>query len=393
MRQFDFTMPTKFYVGFGQVQVLKEIAGEYGKKALLCADATMGQLGFLEKVKGLLNAAGVEVEVIDDVQPNPKDVDIDHQVQYFLEKKCDFTVGLGGGSSMDTAKAVAFLAAQGGGSVRSYVAGGEKSDLADVKKPYPVICITTTAGTGSEATKWFVVTDTVNHDKPGVGHDLLMPSVSIVDPEFMMSLPAGVTRSCGIDVLFHAMEAYVAKCANAFTDMAALEALRLVMRYLGRAIENGSDDKEAREGMAWANTLGGIVIGEGNSGTVAIHALGHSIGGQTNAPHGLTMCPLAVPYVERTWKADVEKYANLTRVFGYGEADMTTEELAALCPQAMKGVLQRFGCDVTMRDLGVTEEMIEPMTDSVFQTMGGVLGNSLVEFTRDDVIALYKAAL
>ena len=393
MRQFDFTMPTKFYVGFGQVQVLKEIAGEYGKKALLCADATMGQLGFLEKVKGLLNAAGVEVEVIDDVQPNPKDVDIDRQVQYFLEKKCDFTVGLGGGSSMDTAKAVAFLAAQGGGSVRSYVAGGEKSDLADMKKPYPVICITTTAGTGSEATKWFVVTDTVNHDKPGVGHDLLMPSVSIVDPEFMMSLPAGVTRSCGIDVLFHAMEAYVAKCANAFTDMAALEALRLVMRYLGRAIENGSDDKEAREGMAWANTLGGIVIGEGNSGTVAIHALGHSIGGQTNAPHGLTMCPLAVPYVERTWKADVEKYANLTRVFGYGEADMTTEELSALCPQAMKGVLQRFGCDVTMRDLGVTEEMIEPMTDSVFQTMGGVLGNSLVEFTRDDVIALYKAAL
>ena len=124
MRQFDFTMPTKFYVGFGQVQVLKEIAGEYGKKALLCADATMGQLGFLEKVKGLLNAAGVEVEVIDDVQPNPKDVDIDRQVQYFLEKKCDFTVGLGGGSSMDTARAVAFLAAKGGGSVRSYVAGG-----------------------------------------------------------------------------------------------------------------------------------------------------------------------------------------------------------------------------------------------------------------------------
>ena len=185
MNQFNFTMPTKFYVGFGQVNVLREIAGEYGKKALLCADSTMGELGFLEKVKNLLKEAGVEVEVIDDVQPNPKDV--------------------------DTAKAVAFLAAQNDGSVRDYVAGGVKSALEEVKQPYPVICITTTAGTGSEATKWFVVTDTVNHDKPGVGHDLLMPSVSIVDPEFMMSLPANVTRSCGIDVLFHAMEAYVAK--------------------------------------------------------------------------------------------------------------------------------------------------------------------------------------
>lgn len=393
MNQFNFTMPTKFYVGFGQVNVLREIAGEYGKKALLCADSTMGELGFLEKVKNLLKEAGVEVEVIDDVQPNPKDVDIDRQVAYFLEKGCDFTVGLGGGSSMDTAKAVAFLAAQNDGSVRDYVAGGVKSALEEVKQPYPVICITTTAGTGSEATKWFVVSDTVNHDKPGVGHDLLMPSVSIVDPEFMMSLPANVTRSCGIDVLFHAMEAYVAKCANAFTDMAALEALRLVMKYLGRAIENGKEDREAREGMAWANTLGGIVIGEGNSGTVAIHALGHSIGGQTNAPHGLTMCPLAVPYIERTWRADMEKYANLTRVFGYGEDTMSTEELAALCPEAMRGVLKKFGCDLTMKDLGVTEEMIGPMTDSVFHTMGGVLNNSLVEFTREDVIALYKDAM
>lgn len=145
--------------------------------------------------------------------------------------------------------------------------------------------------------------------------------------------------------------------------------------------------------MAWANTLGGIVIGEGNSGTVAIHALGHSIGGQTNAPHGLTMCPLAVPYIERTWRADMEKYANLTRVFGYGEDTMSTEELAALCPEAMRGVLKKFGCDLTMKDLGVTEEMIGPMTDSVFHTMGGVLNNSLVEFTREDVIALYKDAM
>ncbi len=394
MKAFQFTMPTNFFVGCGQVNQLKNIAAQYGKKALVCADSMMRPLGFLDRVVNLLTEGGVEVAVVEDVKPNPCDVDIDRQVKYFVEQGCDFTVGLGGGSSLDTAKAIAFMAAQDpADSVRDYLAGGAKSDLADMKKPYPVICITTTAGTGSEATKWFVVTNTITHDKPGVGHDLCMPAVSIVDPDFMMSMPASVTRGCGIDVLFHAMEAYLAKPANALTDALALDAIRLVVKYLGRAIENGKEDVEAREYMAWANTLGGICIGAGNSGTVAIHALGHSVGGQTNAPHGLTMCPLAVPYLEKTWDADIERHATLTRYLGYGDDTMSQEELAAMCPKAMKGILQKFGCDITLKDLGVTEEMIEPMTDSVFTTMGGVLNNSLKTFTREDVVQLYKDAM
>jgi alcohol dehydrogenase len=394
MNAFNFTMPTKFYVGPGQVDILKEIAPTYGRKAMICAAKdTMRALGFLDRVTALLEAAGVAVSIIDDVEPNPMDADIDRQTEIFMREGCDFTVGLGGGSALDTAKAISFLAAQNGNSVRDYLAGGDKSDLADVNDPFPIICIATTAGTGSEATKWFVVTDTASHDKPGVGHDLLMPSVSIVDPELMMSMPASVTRSCGIDVLFHAMEAYVATCANPFTDMLAEEALRLVMRYLDRAIRDGDTDAEARANMAWASMLGGVVIGEGNSGTVAIHALGHSVGGQTGAAHGLTMCPFAVPYLERTWHADIKKHAQLTRIFGFGKEGMSEEALAAQCPAAMKAVLKQFDCDIRMRDLGVREEMIEPMTDSVFRTMAGVLNNSLIHFERQDVVNLFEAAM
>lgn len=394
MNPFNFTMPTRFYVGAGQIEALKEIAGSYGKKAMICAaQDTMRALGFIDRVEALLKAAGCEVAVMEDISPNPRDVDIDRQTEQFIEEGCDFAVGLGGGSALDTAKAIAFLAAQPKGSVRDYLAGGDKADLDGAANPYPVICIATTAGTGSEATKWFVVTDTRNHDKPGVGHDLLMPSVSIVDPELMRSMPPSVTRSCGIDVLFHAMEAYVATCANPFTDTLALESLRLVMRYLDRAITQGEADLEARSYMAWASMLGGVVIGEGNSGTVAIHALGHSVGGQTDAPHGLTMCPFAVPYLEKTWQADIPKHAALTRVFEYGEAGMPEKELAALCPEAMKSVLKRFGCDIRLKDLGVDAGMIEAMTDSVFRTMAGVLNNSLVAFDRADVVSLYEAAL
>jgi alcohol dehydrogenase len=165
------------------------------------------------------------------------------------------------------------------------------------------------------------------------------------------------------------------------------------MEYLQRAIEDGRNDREARERMAWANTLGGIVIGEGNSGTVAIHALGHSIGGQTDAPHGLTMCPLAVPYVKRAWETSIDKFAVLTRIFGYGEEGMSKRELASLCPDAIKSVLAKFGCDLRMRDLGVTEGMIGPMTDSVFNTMAGVLNNSTCKLGRDDVVAMYRECL
>ena len=165
------------------------------------------------------------------------------------------------------------------------------------------------------------------------------------------------------------------------------------MRYLDRAITQGEADLEARSYMAWASMLGGVVIGEGNSGTVAIHALGHSVGGQTDAPHGLTMCPFAVPYLEKTWQADIPKHAALTRVFEYGEAGMPEKELAALCPEAMKSVLKRFGCDIRLKDLGVDAGMIEAMTDSVFRTMAGVLNNSLVAFDRADVVSLYEAAL
>ncbi|MDR2156782.1 MAG: iron-containing alcohol dehydrogenase [Clostridiales Family XIII bacterium] len=394
MNPFDFTMPTKFYVGAGRLGVLEEIAPAYGRKAMICAAKdTMRALGFTDRVGALLKAAGVDFSIVDDVEPNPRDVDIDRQTERFVAENCDFTIGLGGGSALDTAKAIAFLAAQDDRSVRSYIAGGSKADLEKVNRPFPVICIATTAGTGSEATKWFVVTDTRSHDKPGVGHDLLMPSASIVDPELMLSMPPSVTRSCGIDVLFHAMEAYVAKCANPFTDILAEASLRLVMRYLDRAIRHGDTDIEARANMAWASMLGGVVIGEGNSGTVAIHALGHSVGGQTGAPHGLTMCPFAVPYLEKTWRADIRRHAELTRIFGGDEGGLSEEALAARSPAAMKRVLQQFDCDVRMRDLGVTEAMIEPMTDSVFSTMAGVLNNSLVSFERRDVTELFRAAM
>lgn len=393
MKIFDFSIPTKVFFGAGEVNKVKETASSLGDKALLlAAKDTMRQLGFLERVKSLLEKGGIEVVVSDDVSPNPRDVDIDRQTKLFLAEKCDFTVGLGGGSSMDSAKAVSFLAAQNGGTIRTYLAGGENPEFNGTNDAYPILLITTTAGTGSETTPWWVITNTDDHEKPGTGNDSTQADIAIVDPELMQTIPASITKSTGIDVLFHAMEAYIANIATPFTDLMAKEAIKLVLENLETAINDG-DNLEARSQMAWANTLAGIAIGEGKSGTVGIHAMGHSIGGQTDAPHGLTMAAVSLAFMKKTWSGDVARYAEVTRMLGYGDDSKTDEELAEYSGVALEKVLEKYGVNIKMSDLGVTEEMIEPMTDSVFKTMINVLNCSLMELSREDVVAMYKESL
>jgi len=393
MKAFDFSVPTKVFFGKGELKRLTEIAPGLGRKAmLLAAKQTMRQTGILDKALDLLKKAGVEVFVSDDVDPNPKDVDIDRQAKAFLQSNCDFTVGLGGGSSMDSAKAVAFLAAQGGGTILDYLAGGLHATLEGTKAAFPIVCVTTTAGTGSETTPWWVITNTKHHEKPGTGNDSTMARYAIVDPELTVSLPREVTRNTGIDVLFHAMEAFIANVATPFTDLFAREAIRLVVENLGTAMDNGKDI-EARSRMAWANTIAGIAIGEGKSSTVGIHALGHSIGGQTDAPHGLTMAAVGPAYMATTWDADIVRYAEVTRLLGYAKPGLSDQELARRSPEALAEVLQKFGCRVRMRDLGVKEDMIEAMTDSAFKTMSGCLNCSLKTLSRADVVKMYRDSL
>ncbi len=393
MKAFSFSIPTHVHFGASELNRLPELAQTLGKKAmLLAAKETMRACGFLERTEGLLKSAGLEVVISDDVAPNPKDYDIDRQARLFIEEKCDFTVGLGGGSSMDTAKAVAFLAAQGGGKITDYLAGGPHADLAGTEPAYPIICITTTAGTGSEMTPWWVVTNTENREKPGTGNDSTMATYAIVDPELMVTMPESVTKSSGIDVLFHAMESFLANTATPFTDIIAKESMRLTVENLGRAIADGKD-LEARSLMAWANTLAGIAIGEGKSSTVGIHALGHSVGGQTDAPHGLTMAAIGPAYMRKTWDADLSRYAEVTRILGYGVDGMTERELAERSGEALVETLEKFGCSVTMRDLGVREDLIEAMTDSAFKTMLPCLECSLKPLSREDVVLLYKESL
>jgi alcohol dehydrogenase len=145
--------------------------------------------------------------------------------------------------------------------------------------------------------------------------------------------------------------------------------------------------------MAWANSIAGIAIGEGKSSTVGIHALGHSIGGQTDAPHGLTMAAVGPAYLAKTWDADIARYAEVTRLLGGAESGLSDQELARRSPEALVAVLEKFGCRVRMRDLGVKDAMVTAMTDSAIKTMSGCLNCSLKPLSRVDVIQMYKDSL
>ena len=168
MKAFDFSVPNRVFFGNGELRRLQEIAPTTGNRAMLLATKqTMKQTGIPDRAVELLKKGSVDVVVSDNVDPNPKDVDIDRQTRVFLTSKCDFASGLDGGRSMDSSKAVAFLAAQGGGTILDYLAGGPHATLEGTKPAFPIICVTTTAGTGSETTSWWVITNTKWHEKQG----------------------------------------------------------------------------------------------------------------------------------------------------------------------------------------------------------------------------------
>ncbi len=390
MNAFEFSVPTRIVVGAGCLEEISKAAPVLGKKGMLiAAKGSMRNTGILDRVVRLVTEAGVQLIVDDQAEPNPTTHYVDKMTAAAVREKCEFVIGLGGGSSIDAAKAIAFVAANGG-KMEDYHPGGTRGEMTRVKDALPIIAVTTTAGTGSEATKFAVITNPDTREKPGIGHDSMFPKVSIVDPELMVTVPKEITAHTGIDVLFHAFEAYISNVATPLTDILSAEAINLVLENLGAALEDGAN-MEARTNMAWANTLAGMAIVQAS--TVGIHGMGHPIGGHTNAPHGLTMAAIGKAFLEETYQSNVSRYANLTRMLRYDTTGKTNEEAAALSGKALAGILEKFGVAVSLSDLGVTHEMLDQLSKDAFSTMKGCMDASLKPLTIEDARIIYEKSL
>ena len=260
MSHFRIYIPTRTLFGAGMV---KELHNQQlpGKKAMIVISngRSTKDNGYLNTVEAELQQAGVETAVFDQVEANPLKSTVMAGAAFAKENNCDFLVALGGGSVMDASKAMAFMATNPG-DVWDYISGGTGKGQTMVNKPLPLVCITTTAGTGSEADQWGVITNDETNEKIGFGgYDELFPVLSIVDPELMKSVPPKFTAYQGFDALFHSTECYISKTASLMSDMYALTAIENVAKYLPRAVANGAD-MEARERVAFANNLSGAVM-------------------------------------------------------------------------------------------------------------------------------------
>ena len=307
------------YHGSGAIQEIATEAKAHGfKKALVCSDPDLIKFGVTAKVTDILDKNGLEYEIYSEIKPNPTIDNVKHGVETFKKSGADYLIAIGGGSSMDTSKAIGII-----------IANPEFEDVrslegvAPTKKPcVPIIAVPTTAGTAAEVTINYVITDVERKRKFVCVDPRDMPIIAIVDPDMMSSMPKGLTASTGMDALTHAIEGYTTKAAWEMTDMFHLKAIEIIARSLRSAVAN---EKEGREGMALGEYIAGM--GFSNVGLGIAHSMAHTLGAVYDTPHGVA-CAMMLPIVME-YNADCtgEKYREIARAMGVkGVDDMSVEE-------------------------------------------------------------------
>lgn len=375
MKNFSYYIPTRIFFGSGSVAKLARAGLPDGKGLLITGGSSTTKLGYVDRVCEALAQGGHEMVIYRDVQPNPTIENVRDCSRLARQEGCTFVVGLGGGSSIDTAKAAAAMATNDG-DWWDYVFGGSGKGQKLKNQPLPIVAITTTAGTGTEADPWTVVTN--GQEKIGGGNDKTFPTLSIVDPDFMMSVPPHLTAYQGFDALFHACEGFLATCANPVSEMFSLQAITLIGKSLAKAVADGSD-ADARANVALANTLAGFV--ESLSSCTSEHAIEHALSGfHPNLPHGAGLILISLAYYRHFAPVCADKFAQMAHALGRADGDFVAA-LADLQAQCKVDTLK-------MSDFGVDNADFGKYADHAFSDMGGLFRVDPQPLTRQDVMEI-----
>ncbi len=379
---FQYYMPTRILFGKGQLSHLHEQELP-GKKALIVTSAgtSMKKYGYLEQVERQLELAGVSSVLFDRILPNPIREHVMEGAALARQTGCDFIIGLGGGSSIDSAKSISIMATNEG-DYWDYIEGGSGKGKPVLQRPLPIVAITTTAGTGTEADPWTVITN--GKEKIGFGLDSTFPVLSVVDPELMMTVPKRLTAFQGFDTLFHATEGYLNLRANPMSDLYAQKAITLIGRSLAKAVQNGQDE-QARAEVALANTLAGIV--ECTSGCTAEHSIEHALSGaHPNLEHGAGLIMISCAYyanVAQNGNRD-DRMIEMAKWIGKEDANSPMDFVVALQE------LQRQ-CEVDqlkMSDYQVEPEEFEFLARHARETMGSLFEVDPAPLPEADVVEI-----
>lgn len=386
MKDFIFKLPTKIIFGVGKSQNLRPILEEYGiKKVMVVTDAGIaGTDGFKQLVKALTDQ-GVDNVVYAEAVADPPIEAVDEAAQILKDSGADGVIAVGGGSSIDTSKAMCMLVTNEG-SVREYLFGGTKTVT---NRPIPLIAVPTTAGSGSEVTAASVITDNQHDIKLSVTHEYLMPLAAIVDPLMHVGMPPMITASTGMDALTHAIEAYVSLNAEPVSDMYAETAIKMIAENIRTAMFNPTDI-DARSKMALASIFAaGAFL---NAGLGAVHGISQSMGGIAHTPHGIGNS-LLLPYVmELNVAGNPKKFAKIAELLGEKTEGLSEREAADLSIKAVKKMSSDIRIPDSLKSLAipVTPDMFDTIVDGTMAYR--LLACNPVKVRREDVYEILNKA-
>lgn len=373
------------YFGPGARQVLPQEVKRLGlHKAFVATDKDLIKFGVADKVLDVLRQANIPYEIFSEIKPNPTVSNVKAGVEAFAKSGADFILAIGGGSSMDTAKAV--------GIITNNPEFGDVVSLegtADTKKKsVPIIALPTTAGTAAEVTINYVITDEQNQKKMVCVDPNDIPAIAIVDAELMYSLPKGLTAATGMDALTHAIEGLITKGAWEMSDMFEIKAIEMIARYLETAV-NEPTNPEARNGMAVAQYIAGMAFS--NVGLGVVHGMAHPLGAIFDIPHGVANALLLPTIMEFNAPAALDKYVEIAKAMKVYADGMTREEAADAAVKAVKELALRVGIPQHLSQLGIKAEDLERLAEAACADVC-TPGNPR-EVNKEIILELYKKVL
>ena len=373
------------YFGPGAREVLpKEIKRLGLHKAFVATDKDLIKFGVADKVLSVLKEAGIPYEIFSDIKPNPTVANVNAGVKAFAESGADVILAIGGGSSIDTSKAIGII-----------TNNPEFSDVVSLegvadtkKKSVPIIALPTTAGTAAEVTINYVITDEKNEKKMVCVDPNDIPAIAIIDAELMYTLPKGLTAATGLDALTHAIEGLITKGAWEMSDMFEIKAIEMINRYLETAV-NEPKNAEARNGMAVAQYIAGMAFS--NVGLGVVHGMAHPLGAIFDIPHGVANALLLPTIMEFNAPAALDKYVTIAKAMNVYKDGMSKEEAAQAAVDAVKSLSIRVGIPQHLSELGIKESDLPKLADSAIADVC-TPGNPR-EVTRDIILDLYRKVL
>ena len=378
----NFVMPKQIISGAGALNDAKDVFKKAGKTALIVSGKVMEKVGNVAKVTKILDELSIEYAIYTDITGEPTDVMIEGGLKVYKEENCDFLIGLGGGSPLDSMKAIAALVTNPG-KIPDYMGKIITNEVP------PMIAIPTTAGTGSEATWFTIITDSEKDIKMLLKGPVLMPDVAIIDYTFTLTSPKSVTAAPGLDALTHAIEGYTSRKAQPLTDTFAVSAVKRIFKYLPIAYNDGSNE-EAREQMALAALEAGVVIN--NSSVTIVHGMSRPIGALFHVPHGMSNAMLMKECFSFALDGAYERFADLGRAIKVAAETDSDKEAAEKFLDAVENICKV--CEIpTLEEYGVDREKffasVDKMADDALAS--GSPGNTIKDVTKDDVLKIYDA--